>query len=160
MKKLLTTAMVMVLGGLSVGYAAPTGTIPLTLNAQNICVVNPGAIVGSMTSNYTWSDALPVVMNLSFTGMVDCTQNAPSPTGSAVGTASVHLPYFKADDGGGRFLDYDITQSQINVQTQLGGDGVLAEPDVYKFDLEVTVPTGQEVPAGAYTDTINIDITP
>lgn len=164
MKKLLTTAMVMVLGGLSAGYAAPTpgGNVDLSITTLNQCQVTPLAVAATLTElNYNWTNVADVVLSDSYPDMVECNQGAPAPTGTAT-SMSVGNAGFHAASGGGHFLDYKITKGEIGPVSGTGGsgEGTAATGDKYPFDLEVTIDAGQRVVAGTYTDTINIEITP
>lgn len=159
MKKLLTTAMVMVLGGLSAGYAAPvaSGNVDLSITVADHCVITP--VIGATLTepSYNWTNVADVVLSDSYPDMVECNQGAPAPTGTAT-SASVGNPGFHAAMNGLHFLDYTITQDQIGAVSAGSGEGTLATGDKYPFDLEVTIPAGQKVVAGNYTDTITINI--
>ncbi len=132
-----------------------TDTLTVTATVQNACALNGGTMAfGQYLSGQT--------TNLDATGQINYA--------NCSGTLSFELDGGQAGDvnarkmlSGGNQLTYQLYRT--STRTAIWGTGSNAQglqlltPLSGKIDVYGRIPSGQAVPAGTYTDTVNITLT-
>jgi spore coat protein U domain-containing protein, fimbrial subunit CupE1/2/3/6 len=155
-------AMSVLLGGLS-WAGSTTGTLAISADVANNCVIGSSPAV-----NFSSYD--PIVGNASSdldvngTLTLTCTQGAVATIAMDTGANASHaIGTTRAMANGSNYLSYELySDSGLSTVWGTGGSAVTepAAPSdaAVNYTVYGKVPAGQDVPAGSYSDTVNVTV--